>query len=416
MPMYQDPGADCAAKARKTACLDALGQTAFQSAELLAAFPAELCGAFFAMVDRNLFRPIPATSAKLICADAEPVMVDVARDHIVRVYPLLAQFFRANPGDAHFAAPFQRRFLQLMHAPDAAEREHVVAFAREWVARFPDRERSVWEWMAERLVEYRQGMLDPFAVPAILSFFAVRFKESLPDLLELRDAILRKSIIPLKSGMHLLSYIPKMTAILDIFIEIDQSFATEMVCSLIASFPRGRLAKQVPYIQWIIATTEKVPLADFPNLCPTLFSFLADMVRQCSSKVVETSCKIFQNLKIIPLIIDNTHLIYPVMLAALNQTVTDHWKLATQNYAFSTIRAMQDLDPAQFDGLKGPPKKKKKVKSPPPPSETDQKSHKIWAAIVRRAGQLDPSLPAVKLLAMLANEFGPNGVQKGLGW
>jgi hypothetical protein len=178
MPAWEDPQADLTAKSRKLARLQILSRTAFSDLAFLATFSDNLSDAFFKMISMNLFRSIPDTDPKLMKGDAEPVMVDIAREHWQLVYPILSQYFRANPRDPHFNLSFKRRFffLRLLHAPDCAERELVVGFLQDWVSKFPDRERDVWEAMGQILAEDRQGLVPPYAVPAILSFFTTRFR------------------------------------------------------------------------------------------------------------------------------------------------------------------------------------------------------------------------------------------------
>jgi hypothetical protein len=417
IPAWEDPDADCTAKGFKSACLQSLAQTIFSNSSFLASLPSDLSDLFFVMITKNLFRAIPETPAHLLAGDVEPTMIDIARDHLLLVYPLLIRYFSARPNDPHFDDAFQHRALALLEAPDWAERELVVAFLLEWVSTFPEREEAVWKAMSAMLIEYRQNMRGPYAVLAVLAFFLPRFRAGREDLAPLRNQILRRALLPLRSGYHLVSYIAKLSAVLDFFIERDPGFALKLTKVLIDTFPFGCVAKQVPYTQWIIQITEKVLPTDFPHLCGPLFALMAELAVSDSSKVVEASFKIFQNIKIIPMIMDNTNVIFPVMVAAVSRTMNEHWKLSTQNHAFAIIRAMQDLDPGTFEELKlGIPAKKKRER--PESSREDQKAHKQWAAIARSAARADGSIQPSKVLVNVAQQFARRTVllRGSIGW
>jgi hypothetical protein len=175
----------------------------------------------------------------------------------------------------------------------------------------------------------------------------------------------------------------------------------------VESFPFGRVAKQLPYLQWIISTVEKVPSFDFRGLCGPVFGLLAELVTSDSSKVAEASLKMFQNLKLIPLMIDNSRSILPVVHAAVARIMTEHWKVGTQNHAFAAMRALHDLNPIVFEELRSEAKKKGGVdRAKSEPSEADQQTHRNWVTIARRAGQTDQSLVSAKTLATIARVFG----------
>jgi hypothetical protein len=404
MPIWADPCADLDAKARKTSCLQMLNNTVFQNSGFITLFTPEVVAAFFEMVAINLFREIPPTPRIFMAADYEPLMTDIAREHLFLVYSLLTRFLRASWWVPQFSPPFERRFLHLLGVPDVCERELVVAFLVAYVRVFPNREHDIWTRMAHMLDEYTQGELDPYAVTPILSFFSARFPGAREPLFALRNCVFRNSIAPLRTGDHLLSYLPKLTVVVDFFIRMNPSFATEFSRLLIATFPFRRPFKQVPYLNWIICVAGKVPIEETAFLCREFFDLMVRLATSHSSKVVEALLKVWSTVGLLPMIMDHARTIYPKMHPAITGLMCTHWRLSTRVQAMNALETMQEIDPQVFGDLQQIARKR--MEPSVGPLEFEDPTQKNWAIVIRKAGRRDRNLQVAVLLTKLFGHFG----------
>lgn len=256
--------------------------------------------------------------------------------------------------------------------------------------------------MAFTLVQYRQGLIDPFAVTPILVFFARRFGEHPSGLAELQWQIYRQAIVPLASTPHLLSFLNRIEAVVRLLGVERPSELVKFVVYLTRVFPYGRLVKQIPFIGWMERMAASVQRSDFGKIVSPLFGIYAELALCDASSVVEASFKIWENGKLIPVIVQHSPAIYPIMYPAITKASHMHWKQGTQHHAFGVLTTMRDCNQVLFDKLVLRARNKKTARGDPADSGDGMR---IWTMIAREAGHRDKTLPLSAILAELGRFY-----------
>ena len=402
LPEFRDPDVDKDAKNEKAAVLKEL-LAVFGNPAIVKTLPSTVIDNFFKMLNVNMFRGVPLTEKKFLFYDDEPYLSDIAWGHLQHVFQMLLEFFRASPKDPHFDVPYEKKLLSLFGNPDTRERDAMLVFFKEYVVQYPERELGLWRRMAYLLLMYKEKIIQPYPVTPILLFFQDRFANVTdPALIEESNRILDRSLIPLISGQHVITHQGPLTELFLIFIGRDPSVALRLGNELINRFPRSKPTKQITFINMLNTITEKMPMEDFEVFCGRLFRLYAHVASYNSSKIVDASFKIWSNVQIIPMILENSREIFPVMHQALCTTMKEHWNNSTQNAALNTLNAMHDIDPFICDELNLNTTKRNPVD---PQSVMDAQAHKSWAAVARQAAKGDKGLNLASVLANIQMEF-----------
>lgn len=402
LPDFRDPEADRDAKAEKSAVLKDL-LTVFGNQSIAPNLPKKVVDSFFHMLIVNLSRDVPLTEKKYLWYDDEPMIWDIAWPHLSLVYQLLLEFFRAKPKDEHFDLELEKLLQDLFGRPDTRERDALLVFFKEYVVQYPERELRIWRKMANQILMYREKVIQPYPVTPILLFWGDRFAAvTEPLLIEESTRILNDVLIPLISGQHIVTHTGPLTELFSIFIERDPSVALRIGNELITRFPKSKPAKQITFINMLNAVTEKMTTDDFGLFAKRLFTFYAGIASVNSSKIVDASFRIWSNVHIIPMIIENSRDIFPVMHQALCTTMKEHWNNSTQNAALNTLNAMHDIDPFICDELNLNTTKRNPVD---PQAVIDAQTHKNWALVARQAAKEDRNLNLASILANIQMVF-----------
>jgi hypothetical protein len=338
--------------------------------------------------------------------DSEPLVVETAWPHLVIVYNLLHSFFHACPHDPHFNVTFERSIFGLFQSPDSKEREQIVLFFFTYLSKYPERESNIWRQMADTLVQYRQGCADPFAVPPILLFFSRRFVDPPPELDSLRWQIYRDVVVPLASSPHVLSFQARIEAIVRVVAVEKPIEIANFVKYLTKVFPFRRDAKQLPFIAWLERMAESVPRPNFWLIARPLFVVYATLAASELSNVVGASFRIWDNATLMPMIIENAKIIYPIMLHALAQSLRVSLKEGNENQASSVLRIMQECNRSLFEDLVLAENKRST-----PTESTDEDPSELgeyrwpWATIARAAARNDETLQLSDILVDIARYY-----------
>lgn len=409
---FTDNDVDREAKAVKSATIKELFNV-FGAKLVLDKLPKEIIDEFFVMIQKNIFRGIPMTPKKFLFYDDEPLIFDVNWPHLNLIYQLFFKYQNLRPADERFTIEFHRKMMKNLLAPDPNERDMMLQFFKDYVIAFPDRENMVWVELSFYLINYKENAIPPFAVMPILLFFNERFAETTCNT-ELSDKIFKDAIIPLISSKHILSFYGALTQMFEIFIARDQGIAFRLALQVILRFPVSKPSKQILFIRLLNFLTEKVTSSDFELLAKPLFTLYAYCSTLNNGKVVDASFQIWSNVQIIPMILDNTRIIYPILHPALTRTMKKHWSTSTQNQALNTLRNMHDIDPFMFDELNlGNPKKMMAFVEPDVTAATV--AHKNWAIIARVAASKYSDFNLARILADIQMKFNKPVADKGPG-
>ena len=406
---FVDKDADLQAKSIKSQTIKEL-MNVFNSPTGIKNVPDKNIDEFFKMIKINLSRGIPTIPKKYLFYDDEPILCDIAWPHLSLIHQLILGYQKINPTDKRFNHDFLNMMFSLLSSPDINEREQVVSFFEKYMETFPDKELLVLNHLANLLIGYREKVNDLFCVIPCLRLFQTRFKlkKSLDKnhLKYFFDAIL-----PLHTTKNLFSYYGIFTDIMGFFISFDKELAIKIFFIVIKSWPEAKPRKQILFISMINFIVEKIPPEQFETVATPLFSLYARCSQNCNYKVVDASFQIWGNVTILPMILDNTSIIYPIVYSWYNKTMKEHWNIRSQNAALNALKTMHDSDPFVFDELSQSQNPKKGA--PPPIDPQAAQLHKNWALVARSAAKVDKNVNLAKILAEIQVKFNSVTQDKG---
>ncbi|OHT16802.1 phosphoprotein phosphatase [Tritrichomonas foetus] len=395
---FSDPEADKDAKTTKTNTLQELfNVVSIPSNHSIFSDPTK--DIFFSMIKTNLSRGIPPIHKKLLFSEEEPPIVDVNWPHLALIYQSLMKYYELSPNDERFNASFIKMMISLTRAPDMNEREYIVSFFKAYLNSHPEKENGIFKEMAYLLIGYREKQYEPFCVTTILKIYLARFQLD-QKANEFHTAIFLKAILPLIHTQHIFAFYPLFGDIFDLFINLDQSLATKIILQVIKAWPSLKPSKQLLFINLLNFMVERVPLPDFIKVSHKIFQLYATIAQLNMAKVVEESLKIWNNVRILPMILECSRKIFPIVFPAYNRTSKFHWNNKTQNALFNALKSMHDADPFVFDELVN---KNKRTR------ENSQGSNqKNWAMIARMASKVDRTINLASTLAEIQIKFNEN--------
>lgn len=410
---YTDVDVDRQAKATKTRTLKELINI-FESSTTVNSLPSSVIDKFFNMIYVNLNRGLPAIPKKYLFYDDEPILVDIAWAHLSLVYQLLLDYQKISPTDKRFDKNFMNLIYSLLHAPDGNERSSIVTFLTTYLDTYPDKETEVMDILANCLIGYRDKVYDPFCVIPSLRIFQARFSLK-TEIDEKHLNYFYRAILPMHSSKHIFSFYGYLTEIIGFFISLRSDLSITIFHNVLKFFPEVRPSKQILFINLITFIVERVPPESFETIIEPLFSLLARCSQSSHYKVVNSSFQIWGNNTILPMILDNTRAIYPIVYPWFNKTMKEHWSVRSQNAALSTLKSMHDTDPFMFDELSqnqnGANNKNKQQQQQPVVPLIDPHAaqlHKNWAMVARAAAKVDKNVNLAKILADIQVRFNSN--------
>lgn len=407
---FTDPDVDKKAKSIKSQTLKELTNV-FSSPTTIKTLSESILDLFFNMIKVNLNRGLPPIPKKYLVYDDEPSLVDIAWAHLSLVYQLLLKYQKISPKDKRFDHDFLNLMFSLLHAPDINERDNVTSFFTFYLETYPEKEKSIMEALSNDLIGYRDKVYNPFCVIPSLNIFLTRFKLK-TEIDQTHLNYFYNSILPLHVSSHVFSYYDLITQFITFFTTIDQELSISIFNKVMKTYPEAQPSKQILFINLIIFIVERIPPDKFETIANPLFSFLARTSQSCHYKVVNSSFQIWGNVSILPMILDNTKIIYPIVYPWFNKTMKEHWSTKTQNAALNTLKSMHDTDPFMFDELsqnQNNGNKNKQQQQPPP--LIDQKAaqlHKNWAMVARAAAKVDKNVNLAKVLTEIQVKFNTN--------
>lgn len=396
---FSDPESDTSAKVLKTSTLRELAEAINE--ESLKVLDSITLNSLFEMIITNLTRPIPPIPKKYLCFNDEPYIIEVNWPHLQIIYQIIKNYYTIIKQDDWYHQ-LRKVFNDLLYSADPNEREEILNFFLEYVKMYPDQLEPVLTEFSYKLIEYRSHNGLPFPVTIILRFYIEQVKQA-PQVTQFLRDIWVTSIIPLISSQHTVTIYPVLMNVIDALTEKDPLIPKETLKIALHQYPEACPSKQISYFFFLNFLAEKLSPEDFEIMCQPLFRLYARCaVSSQHAKVIEASFKIWQNVKILQMIMDNTKLIFPIVFPAYQKIMKEHWKAATQDAALNAIKSMHDLDPFVYDELT---QAQKKGLLSPHDGGFEMAIHKNWALIARTAAKTDKSVNLAKVLADIQINF-----------
>jgi len=358
------------------------------------------------MITTNLGRDIPFIPKKYLFSNDEPLVYDIGWPHLSLVYNLLLKYQGVVPNDSHFDNAFISFMVNLLQAPDPNERDQVIQFLQAYLTAFPQNENDLLKEISY-LIEVYHETNEPFGVSSYLRLFSQVINQSTGDPVKLE--LFKVSIIPLIGSNHFISFYPLLTKIFDKMISLHPETTVLLVQSLLTHWPEAKPSKELFAIQLLDFLVAHLTQEEFTQMCPVIFKRYAICGESQHGKVVETSFKVWSNVKIIPQIVDNTKIIFPIIYPVIQRTTNHHWSRSIQDKALGTLRTVHDLDPLIAESIS------QQRKNANASVETEEQTvHKSWAIIARQAAKFDRDLNLARTLADMQKRFnGSNNIKLG---
>ncbi|KAK8870282.1 hypothetical protein M9Y10_008160 [Tritrichomonas musculus] len=413
---FADPDVDVSAKRAKTSNLQEI-ENLFNDEKNIntVASNSQAAQELFDMISVNLFRGIPSTDPKYLIYDSEPPIVESTWPHLQYIYSILLKFQKAKPKDSHINYDFLQKVYTLLEAPDISERSCVLDFLKEYSKAYPDQIPKILHHFEAIVRDYVDRSITPFPIMPILNFFLGLLKEpNSSQNYELYTRFLDNAIVPLISAQHILTYSGIMTEIFDLFIDADSNYAIKIIKKLVAAWPQSCPSKQQVFITFINNVTGKLTPDDFKTAIPIVFGLYSKVAKSSHAKIVQASLRIWSDVKIIPMIMDNTALIFPIVFQSIQNVMKNHWNPQARNQALEVLTSMHDYDPFVFDELSQQQTSNAMVEktsstnngSASIASVSQPPKHRNWAMIARMAARRDNNMNLARVLADIQVKFG----------
>ena len=397
---FSDPESDTAAKKAKTAVLKDL-ISLMNKKESLEKLNQNLISLLFSNVfAANIFRQLPSIPEKNLVYDDEPLYQEVNWPHLQLVYTLLLQFQNLWPNNPNFNVEFETGMLEASHSCDPNEREMIYQFFVVYSNTFSSRIPFIFSKYAKYCAAYTSGFCYPFVVTPALKYILLIMKLT-PKIPEKNIFYFTQSVLPLIKAPHFFTLEPLIFPLFDTVLGKVPDYAESFLKYIMMHWPESKPSKQLFYIELIVVVLEKLSLNDFSKVCKSVFAFLSNCYNSKYHKVAELSFKIWSNVKLIPLILDNTRVIFPVIINPLLKSMKEHWNQKTRSAALNAYKQIHDIDPFVFDEISVKLAKKSKTKE-----EANNDVQKNWSAIARSAArQRKSDIDLARVLADIQTTF-----------
>ncbi|OEL31604.1 Serine/threonine protein phosphatase 2A 59 kDa regulatory subunit B' eta isoform, partial [Dichanthelium oligosanthes] len=327
------------------------------------------------MVSANLFRTLstPPRENKVDGFDLdeeEPVM-DPAWSHLQIVYELFLRFIQSPETDAKLAKryidhSFVLRLLDLFDSEDPREREYLKMILHRVYGKFmvhrPYIRKAInnifYQFIYE--TEKHNGIAELLEIlGSIINGFALPLKEE-------HKLFLVRALIPLHKPKCIAMYHQQLSYSITQFVEKDCKLADTVIRGLLKYWPITNSSKEVMFLGELEEILEATQPAEFQKCMVPLFRQIARCLNSshfqvcspnyCSHhekslilvQVAERALFLWNNDHIESLIKQNSRVILPIIIPALERNTNGHWNQAVQSLTLNVRKLFSDHDVGLF--------------------------------------------------------------------
>ncbi|KAL6659523.1 hypothetical protein ACP70R_003563 [Stipagrostis hirtigluma subsp. patula] len=322
-------------------------------------FPEPVVQEVIRMVSVNLFRtptPSPRENKVLESFDMEeeePVM-DPAWSHLQIVYELFLRFIQSPETDAKLAKRyidhgFIIRLLDLFDSEDPREREYLKTILHRIYGKFmvhrPFIRKAInnifYRFIFE--TEKHNGIAELLEIlGSIINGFALPLKEE-------HKLFLVRALIPLHKPKCVGMYHQQLSYCITQFVEKDCKLADTVIRGLLKYWPITNSSKEVMFLGELEEVLEATQPAEFQRCMVPLFRQIARCLSSSHFQVAERALFLWNNDHIEGLIKQNSKVILPIIIPALERNTKGHWNQAVQSLSLNVRKIFLDHDPVLFE-------------------------------------------------------------------
>lgn len=322
-------------------------------------FPEPVVQEVVNMVSTNLFRapnPAPRENKAIESFDLEeeePVM-DPAWPHLQIVFELFLRFVQSPETDAKMAKryvdqTFILKLLDLFDSEDPREREYLKTILHRIYGKFmvhrPFIRKAInnifYRFIFE--TEKHYGIAELLEIlGSIINGFALPLKEE-------HKSFLVRALIPLHKPKCVSMYHQQLSYCVTQFVEKDCKLADTVIRGLLKYWPITNSSKEVMFLGELEEVLEATQPAEFQRCMVPLFRQIARCLSSSHFQVAERALFLWNNDHIEGLIKQNSRVLLPIILPALERNTKGHWNQAVQSLSLNVRKIFLDHDPALFE-------------------------------------------------------------------
>ncbi|MBA0852884.1 hypothetical protein Goshw_010856 [Gossypium schwendimanii] len=309
------------------------------------------------MCSTNLFRVFPPNYRSIPSNNGEnddddPIFCS-AWPHLQIVYDLLLKFITSSCLDAKVAKKyidhaFILRLLDLFDSEDPRERECLKTILHRVYGKFmvhrplirKDISNIFYRFVFEE--ERHNGiteLLDIFG--SIISGFALPLKEE-------HKIFLQRVLIPLHKPKTLGVYFQQLSYCVTQFIDKDPKLSSIVIKGLLKYWPITNSQKEVMFLDELKDILEEIDMVEFQKVMVPLSWQIGRCINSFHFQVAERALLFWNKEHIINIIAHNRHVVFPIILPALEKNARNHWNQSVLNLTLNVRKMFMDIDDGFF--------------------------------------------------------------------
>eukprot|EP00897_Mesotaenium_endlicherianum_P001966 jgi/Mesen1/1798/ME000014S01196 len=311
------------------------------------------------MLAANLFRTLPPSSHESSSPDTfdpeeeEPTM-EPAWPHLQIVYEFLLRYVVSNETDAKVAKKyidqvFVLRLLDLFDSEDPRERDYLKTILHRIYGKFMAHRpfiRKAINNIFYRFIfetERHNGIAELLEIlGSIINGFALPLKEE-------HKMFLVRALIPLHKPKCISMYHQQLSYCITQFVEKDSKLADLVIRGLLKYWPVTNSQKEVLFIGEMEEVLELTQMPEFQSVMVPLFRQIARCLNSSHFQVAERALFLWNNDYIMSLVAQNRHDILPLIFAALERNVHNHWNQAVHGLTINVRKMFLDMDQPLYE-------------------------------------------------------------------
>ncbi|CAI0629037.1 unnamed protein product [Linum tenue] len=308
------------------------------------------------MCAANLFRVFPPkyrNSSNATETDDEEPMFDPAWSHLQLVYELLLRFTSlvdAKAAKKQVDHSFVLRLLDLFDSDDPRERDCLKSVLHRIYGKFmvlrPFIRKAVsniiYRFVYE--TERHNGIAELLEIfGSIISGFALPLKEE-------HKLFLWRALMPLHKPKSVGIYHQQLAYCIVQFVDKDPKLTGEVIKGLLKYWPVTNSQKELMFISEVEEMLEMTSMDEFQKVMVPLFRRIGGCLnsshyqKMTFLQVAERAHLLWNNERIVNLVIHNRQVIVPIVFSALERNSQNHWNQAVLNLTQNIRKMFLEMD------------------------------------------------------------------------
>ncbi|KAJ8643938.1 hypothetical protein MRB53_005686 [Persea americana] len=322
------------------------------------AFTEPVIAASCKMCAANLFRVFPpnyrSNSSGGVETEEEEPMFDPAWSHLQIVYDLLLRSISSSSFDAKVAKKyidhsFLLKLLELFDSEDPRERDCLKTILHRVYGKFMVHRPFIRKAVSNIFYRFvfetdkHNGIAELLEIlGSVISGFTLPLKEE-------HKMFLTRALIPLHKPKSMGTYQQQLSFCVIQFIEKEQKLASMVLGGLLKFWPVTNSQKEVIFLGELEEVLEATNMAEFQKCMVPLFRRISSCLNSSHFQVAERALYLWNNDHIVSLMVQNRHVILPLIFPALEKNTKSHWNQAVLNLTLNVRKMFSEMDEELFE-------------------------------------------------------------------